>query len=195
MNHTMLSVIRCVFGWVIPSDLDREAMIGDLEEEHAERLAMAGWPQADRWLLNQLALSVWPLLRARTTNYAFRRSTTVVVLAWLFWAGTFATLTATSVWLFRTFPTPPGLRILVYLGSTFLAATSSGHVVRRLQVGGGIGTPAVLAALLVASISAIFLASPEHEAPAVWLVWATVVTGGVFTGARNLTQQFWRPVS
>ncbi len=193
--HTILAAVRYVFGRVTPADLDRDAMIGDLEEEHAERLRMDGRPFADRWLLGQLLRSIWPLLRARSTARAFRRSAIVVVIAWFVWAGVFAMLTAASVWLFRTIPAPPGLRILAYLGVTFLAAVMSGQIVQRSQMGGGPGGPAVLAGLLVLSITAIFHASPEHEAPVVWLVWTTAVAGGVFTGARNLNRQFWRSAS
>ncbi len=187
MNRTILSVMHCVVGWVIPSDLDRDAIIGDLEEEHAERLAMDGRRRADRWLLSQLARSVGPLLRTRVTANAIQRSTLAIVLAWLSWAGVFATLIGASVWLFRAVPTPSGLRILVYLGVAFLAAATSGRVARRAQPANSAETRVVLARLLAASIGAIFYASPEHEALAVWLVWTTVVTGGVFVGARSQT--------
>ncbi len=194
MNRTMLSVIHCLFSWVIPSGLDRDAIIGDLEEEHAERLAMDGRRCADRWLLSQLARSVGPLLRTRVTSDAIRRSTLAILLAWLSWAGVFATLIGASVWLFRMVPAPSGLRILVYLGVAFLAAATSGRVAHRAQPAHPAGTRAVLTGLLTASIGAIFLASPEHEALAVWLVWMTVVTGGVFAGARSPAGRSREPV-
>ena len=118
----------------------------------------------------------------------------VILVAWLSWAAAFLALGGASVLLFNALPVPSGLRILVYLGVAFLAAATSGRVARRAQPAHAAGTRAVLAVLLAASIGAIFLASPEHEALVVWLVWMTVVTGGVFAGTRSPTVRSQEPV-
>ena len=189
MKNPFLQVVLSLLRSVASTDVDRDAMIGDLEEEHTERLVIDGRWCADRWLLNQFVVSVWPLLRTRLDCQSLRRSTAVVFFAWLSWAGVFAALVATSVWLFRVVPIAPALRILVYLSVAFLAAVTSGLFVRRACPGAGVGVSVGLAGTLVATIALMFAGSPEQQGTAVWMVWAMVVMAGVFTGTHGLTTQ------
>ena len=187
MTGNLLSFFGRVAGWVIPPELDRDAIIGDLEEEHTERVASHGRYQADRWLLSQCVRSVGHILRMRISAQTIRRSTTTILLAWLSWAAVFLALGGASVLLFSALLVPSGLRILVYLGIAFVAAATGGRVVRRSQPVDSTGTAVVFAVLVATSIGAIFLAAPEDQGPAVWVVWTTVVASGVFFGAHSLT--------
>ena len=187
MNRT----IRSVFAWVIPPGIDGDAMLGDLEEEYAEHVAASGRMRAAAWLASQMLRSAAPLLRARITSPSFRRSTLAVALGFGAWAAGFALLTAASVLLFRVIDVAPGVRVLAYLGVAFVAAANAGSVVRRSQPGGTTTTVA-LTALVIGAVTVIFIASPEDESLATWIVWATIMSLGVLAGGHRNNQKLWR---
>lgn len=159
------------FSWLAPRS-EREALMGDLEEEYALRANAASASAACKWYLRQVCASAAPLLWTRLTRTTWISTLGVALFAYIAvgvvelivnWALAYSSVTGTvaynPVGMFVTFP------IVVLIG--YFAARF-----RR-------AAPIVLGAIMLLTVTAMTLWSTERT-PA-WYTIAYFVVGPAAT--------------
>jgi hypothetical protein len=81
MRNPALNVVTWIFSRLVPKDI-REPLMGDLEEEHAQRAQAISSSAALKWYLREICASIPPLLWARLTRTPWLSTLGVAVLAY-----------------------------------------------------------------------------------------------------------------
>ena len=178
------ALARALLEACLAHDSDRESILGDLEEEYESFIAPTRAERsARRWYWNQVACSLGPVLIQSLAKSGAPQGIVAGLRAWLVVVLTFAFLTAGSVLLFRTIAAPEPARILAYLSVGFASSALGGLMAWRHRRRDAFVTM-TLGTMCVAMVAMLFVASPEHESPAAWVIWSTTMFAGVLTGRR-----------
>ncbi len=154
MRHPVLRIVLWLFSWLVPKEV-REPLMGDLEQEYAERARAHSSSAALKWSLWQIFTSIPSLLWTRLTRSVWLSTLGVAVLAYLAVgvAQILIRIASFSVYTARNNP----LDLLIIFPMVVLIAYGA----ERLRPHAAF----VLGAMLLAAITAMTLTTTEVSAP------------------------------
>jgi len=134
---------------------ERDALVGDLVEEHALRAATTSSSAALRWSLQQVCASVPPLLWARLRRAAWIAALGVALLAYI--------AVGVVEWIVnRTIPSPPGTGTIVNMLLALLIPFPMVALIAYVAARFSPRAPIMLGAIMLVMVTLMTLTSAER---------------------------------
>ena len=166
---------------------DEQSALGDLFEEHGERVTAAGRPAADRWIWRQVLLSAIPSLFTSPTMVGWRRPLTALLTgAVVFYGlGMVALGVVNGLGARVSEPLPNAVLFAAYTLLSAVAAYLAGRAVA--MIGRSAATLVALSLIVVVLLPEIIglFTGRSAEALTYRLIWETLIPITLFSAARR----------